>query len=215
MLISIVRGLFFNPTYMKFIFKALILLALSGSVCAQLNVSPFSVDSIKGCVRCLKMNGKMDLPKNNRAVAIRIYCKDSLIYIMQSYNKSGLFTYYLPFNYEYKVVLSKPGYYDKYFTVNTAYTRNRMMSKYELEFSTEMFKTVEDMNVEVLKKPLVEIEYNKVRNEFVYDPAYTQSINDEMAKFYASYAVQERMDNSAPGPSNPSSDSSRPSLKNK
>ncbi len=159
---------------------------------AQLNVSPFPIDSFKGCVRCLKMNGKMDLPKNNRAVAIHIYCKDSLVYILQSSNKSGLFTFYLPFNYEYKVVLSKPGYYDKYFTVNTAYTKNRMYTKYEIEFSTEMFKTVEDVNVDVLKKPLVEIEYNKIRNEFVYDPLYTQSINDEMARFYANYAIQEK-----------------------
>jgi hypothetical protein len=181
----------------------LFVLGLTINVCAQVNLSTIPslpTDSFKGCVRCLKMNGKMDLAKNNRAVAIHIYSEDSLVYTMQSSNKSGLFNFFLPFNHSFKVVLSKPGYYDKFFMVNTTFTRKSMLSQYEIEFSTDMFKTMDEMNVDVLKKPLVEIEFNKIRNEFVFDPIYTQSINDEMAKLYANYAIQQKLEADSPGP---------------
>lgn len=153
-----------------------------------------NADSMQGCINCLIMNGKMELSKNNKAAAIKIYCLDSLYYTLQSSNSTGHFTFYLPINHQYKVVLSKPGYYDKFFTVNTQFSKKRMTVKYEIEFSTDMFKTMEDMNVDVLKQPIVEIEYDKFRDLFVFDPQYTQSIYDDMDKLYTNYKIQQKME---------------------
>jgi hypothetical protein len=141
----------------------------------------------EGCEYCLKVTGKISIARNNNAIAIKIVADDSLEYVMQSNNATGRFVFYLPFNYSYKVVVSKPGYYDKYFTVDTRYPPRAPEVSYEINFSTEMFKTTDDLNVDVFSLPLAQIKYDEKADEFAQDEGYTKAMKDRMDKLISDY----------------------------
>lgn len=154
----------------------------------------FNSDSIQGCVNCLRMGGRISIAKNNNAILIKIFLADSLVYTLQSNNASGRFEFYLPYNNMYNVLLSKPGYYDKFMTVDTRFPKNKYGEKYEVAFTTEMFKTMEGLDVEILKQPLVELKYDKPNDLFDFDPQYTQRIIDKIYKLYSDYRYLMSLD---------------------
>ena len=104
---------------------------------------------------------------------------------MVSNHVTGRFDLYLPFNNEYKIVLFKPGYYNKFITVNTQYPKKKLLSVYEVDFRTSMYKTVEGLDINVLKDPLVKMKYDKINDVFDFDPKYTQVILDKIDKLYS------------------------------
>ena len=148
-----------------------------------------SPDSIEGCTYCLQISGKMAIAKNNNAIAIKIYRYDSLIYTTQANNATGRFSFYLPFNNEYKIILSKPGYYDKFITVDTKFPKTKVEAKYEVAFTTDMFKTMEGLDVTVLQEPLVEMKYDSGEDIFDFDPLYTQYMIDKIDRLYSDYRL--------------------------
>jgi hypothetical protein len=146
-----------------------------------------SVYQQKDCSHCLQISGKINIARNNNAIAIKVYSSDSLVYIMQSNNTTGRFELYLPFDNTYKIVMAKPGYYDKFMTADTWYPKTRAVTKYEVSFKTDMFKTMEGLDVDVLKQPLVELKYDSSTDVFDFDPEYTQTIIDKIDKLYSDY----------------------------
>lgn len=160
----------------------------------QDSTEEFNPDSIQGCTLCLEVSGIITIAKNNNAILLKIYRYDSLVYTLQSNNATGRFYFYLPFDNKYKVVLSKPGYYDKFITFDTKYPRKKMESKYEVMFTTDMFKTMEGLDVEILKQPLVEMRYDRANDLFDFDPKYTQVMNAKIERLYRNYRYLQSLD---------------------
>lgn len=148
-----------------------------------------NADSMQGCTYCLQISGKIVIAKNNNAIAIKIYRYDSLIHRIEASNATGHFSFYLPFDNVYKVVLSKPGYYDKFITVDTKFPKKNVEAKYEVAFTTDMFKTMEGLDVTVLQEPLVEMKYDNAEDIFDFDPLYTQYMIDRIDRLYSDYRL--------------------------
>jgi len=154
----------------------------------------FNADSLKGCVLCLKINGKADVGKNKNDVSVKIFRYDSLVQTVESDKNSGKFKFYLPFQNEFKIVLTKPGYYDKFITIDTKFPNKKITSAYELEFSTQMFRVLKSLDASILKKPIAEIKFDARGDNFWFDPQYTESIKEDINRLYNDYIFLEKVE---------------------
>lgn len=160
----------------------------------QIKEIPFHPDSLKGCVLCLQINGKIDLGKDKTGFDVEIYRNDSLVSTINAEASSGKFKVFLPFNNKFKVLLRKEGYYKKFIHVDTKFPNKRVENQYELEFITNMFKTLKDLDADILNQPTAEVKYYPQADIFNFDPVYTMGIKEEIKKLYQDYKLLQKID---------------------
>lgn len=154
----------------------------------------FHPDSLMGCVLCLQINGKVGLGKDKTGFDVEIYRDDSLVSTINAEASSGKFKVFLPFNNKFKVLLRKEGYYKKFIHVDTKFPNKRVENQYELEFITDMFKTLKDLDADILNQPTAEVKYYPQADIFNFDPVYTMGIREEIKKLYQDYKLLQKID---------------------
>ena len=105
-----------------------------------------------------------------------------------STGKNGRFDFYLEFDHEFIVVISKSGYVTKRIDFNTKnIPEDEKQWGYERDISVNLFKEVEGVDYSILKKPIGKFYYEPNIENFVTDVIYTKSIKNELERLEDEY----------------------------
>jgi hypothetical protein len=145
---------------------------------------------INGSIRQMKnVNGDSgDNPWLDSAV-VTVY-QNNVVYTRVLTTRRGKCSIKLPLDRIYIVELSKPGYVSKKFEVNTKTPINKK-DAYDFDFDMNIFEDIEGLNTQVLEKPIAIVFYNITNNQFEYDAAYTNRINNDLKLMYRNYYLLE------------------------
>lgn len=107
---------------------------------------------------------------------------------------NGVFSYTLGYNNEYIVQFSKDGYTTKKIYVNTkGVPPADAVDIFEFTgFEVSLFKTIPDLDVSLLQKPIGKISFVSPDEGFDYDAAYTASIQEQLQKFQQELAMKKK-----------------------
>jgi hypothetical protein len=94
---------------------------------------------------------------------------------------SGLFLFNLDTETDYLLIISKEGFVSKKLTVST---KNIPTEKEELTWTTgitvDIFMAPKGLDVSILNKPIGEIVYDPITDNFNYDKEYTKSVQQQL-----------------------------------
>lgn len=146
---------------------------------------------INGSIRQMKnvMGDSGDNPWLDSAV-VTIYLNNA-VYSTALTTRRGKCSFKLPLDRNYIVELSKPGFVSKRFEVNTKIPANKK-DAFDFDFDMDIFQYVEGLNTKVLEKPIAIVYYNITNNQFEYDAAYTNRINNDLKLMYRNYYLLEK-----------------------
>ncbi len=109
-------------------------------------------------------------------------------YLVASYfsDKKGKVTFQLPLDKKYKVIICKKGYVTKIVDIDSTVPKE-INNAYVFKADVAIFAEVPKLNTDVLLKPISRIRFDKMKQDFDYDQAYTHKINTELKKMYKEY----------------------------
>jgi hypothetical protein len=109
-------------------------------------------------------------------------------YLVASYftDKKGKASFQLPLNKKFKIIIQKKGYVSKIVEVN-AEVPNDVNNTFIFGVDISLFAEVQNLNTDVLLKPVAKIRYDKMNQDFNYDAAYTHKVNGELKSMYKEY----------------------------
>ena len=145
---------------------------------------------VNGSIRQMKnvMGDSGDKPWLDSAIVTVYY--NNTIYTKAYTTRRGKCTFQLALDKNYIVELSKPGFVSKRFEVNTKTPSNKK-DAYSFYFDMDIFEYIEGLDTKVLDKPIAIVHYNVTNNEFEYDAAFTNRINNDLKLMYRNYYLLE------------------------
>lgn len=123
------------------------------------------------------------------SAVVTVYLNNA-VYTRVLTTRRGKCTFRLPLDRLYTVELSKPGYVSKRFEVNTKTPPNKK-DAFDFYFDMNIFEYIEGLDAKVLDKPIAIVYYNVTNNQFEYDAAYTNRINNDLKLMYRNYYLLE------------------------
>lgn len=101
----------------------------------------------------------------------------------QTSERSGRFEFFLEFDHEFTIKVSKAGYVDKIIYINTnGVPEDEQAFGYEWPITVELFKRMDGVDYSMLDKPIGKIYYEANVQNFVGDNAYLRLIKDELKR---------------------------------
>jgi tetratricopeptide (TPR) repeat protein len=101
----------------------------------------------------------------------------------QTSERSGRFEFFLEFDHEFTIKVSKAGYVDKIIYINTnGVPEDEQAFGYEWPITVELFKRMDGVDYSMLEKPIGKIYYEANVQNFVGDNAYLRLIKDELKR---------------------------------
>ncbi len=133
--------------------------------------------------------GKRPLPQ----AWIKIYSDSSstLVQKVQADNE-GYVAFQIPISKFYTLKISKPGFVTKVVTIDANMPKSSQNGDYFFEFSTDLFESIEGLDVALLRQPVAKIFFNTFTKKFDYDFNYTAKINNELKELYSNYKLQKK-----------------------
>ena len=106
---------------------------------------------------------------------------------------NGLFSFTLNYNNDYVVQFSKDGYTTKKISVSTKGVPPADAADiFEFTgFEVALFKTIPDLDVSLLQKPIGKIYFIRPDEGFDYDAAYTAAMKEQLQKFQQDLATKK------------------------
>jgi len=143
---------------------------------------------LNGSIRQMKdvMGDSGDNPWLDSALVTVYY--NNVVYTKILTTRRGKCSFQLPLDRDYIVELSKPGFVSKRFQVNTKTPPNKR-DAYTFYFDMNIFEYIEGLDTKILDKPIAIVYYNMTNNEFEYDAAYTNRINNDLKLMYRNYYI--------------------------
>ena len=107
---------------------------------------------------------------------------------------NGLFSFTLNYNNDYILQFSKPGYTTKKISVSTKGVPPADAADiFEFTgFEVSLFKTIPDLDVSLLQKPIGKISFVNPEEGFDYDAAYTAAMQEQLQKFQEDLAQKKK-----------------------
>lgn len=105
--------------------------------------------------------------------------------VVNTYTTSvnGRFEMTLKFDHLYNVRFNKDGYVSKYLSIDTRnVSENAKTGGFGFQIDMTIFEVVEDVNFDILKKPVGKAAFEEELNDISFDYEYTKSIQAEIAK---------------------------------
>ena len=107
---------------------------------------------------------------------------------------NGVFNFILNPDNDYLIVMSKSGHVSKRIAFSTKNVPSKTVGggfpSYPMEIS--LFEEVEGLNVSILKQPVAKYVFSKKEDDFIYDEAYSKSIQNEMSKMMKELEVKKK-----------------------
>jgi hypothetical protein len=127
-----------------------------------------------------------ELEENIDSACITIY--DHRLQVVSTHysNKTGKCQFKLPLNVDYMFKVEKKGYVSKVVNVDTHVPEDKMMN-YSFIFDVDLYESIQDLDVSILKQPIAKISYNEYFNDFDYDYDYTNNTNKILKQRYSYY----------------------------
>jgi tetratricopeptide (TPR) repeat protein len=101
----------------------------------------------------------------------------------QTSERNGRFEFFLDFDHEFTIRVSKSGFVEKIIYVNThGVPPDEQAFGYEWPITVELFTRVEGVDYSLLEKPIGKIYYEERVQNFVGDNAYMRQIEDELKR---------------------------------
>lgn len=103
----------------------------------------------------------------------------------------GKYSFAVPLGGDFAVVVSKPGYVSKRFTINTnGVTPERALLKFTpIGAKISLFKKLEGVDYSLLNQPLIKYVYNPTKENFEYDKGYLNNMLDALETVKAAEKV--------------------------
>lgn len=107
---------------------------------------------------------------------------------------NGLFSFTLNYNNDYILQFSKDGYTTKKISVSTkGVPPEDAVDIFEFTgFEVALFKTIPDLDVSLLQKPIGKISFISPDEGFDYDAAYTAAMQEQLQKFQQELAMKKK-----------------------
>lgn len=107
---------------------------------------------------------------------------------------NGLFSFTLNYNNDYILQFSKDGYTSKKISVSTkGVPPEDAVDIFEFTgFEVALFKTIPDLDVSILQKPVGKISFISPDEGFDYDAAYTAAIQEQLQQFQQDLALKKK-----------------------
>ncbi|MEX2595740.1 MAG: hypothetical protein WEC59_02335 [Salibacteraceae bacterium] len=130
----------------------------------------------------LAIDGLVKDDNGSRMVGAKVSLyKDGKEVQSETSERNGRFEFFLAFDHEFTIRVSKPGFVDKIIFVNTNNVPEEEQAwGYEWPITVELFKRLPNVDYSLLKEPIGKIYYEPRVQNFVSDNAYMRLIENEV-----------------------------------
>ena len=109
-------------------------------------------------------------------------------------SSNGKFEFQLPFNKDYKVTASKPGWVAKNITISTKGIPAEEMERggFVIPMELTLFEEIKELDVSILNQPIGKFAFDPSSNDIVHDPEYTSKIQNKLRDLMKEYERKKK-----------------------